>query len=537
MARRRRESVLRGLGDRLNKISGIHVSMRIRLLTFLFMGVALLVFGIGLFLLLTGRVSTSTNETERYVQREFSAISRRLKTQYGDMANQVVTLSQALSRSLEFQLANMQIPASELKDHPEVLEEIIENELSRLLLAVESVDCSGVFMVLDATISPHREDAEDSRAGIYIRFSEPRMPGPANMMWDYLRGFPHIAYRNGLVLPSIWDMEFEVKDRAFFRPTMDVATESTQPLSKLYYWSIESIIPNLNESLLLCSIPLLDSYGNAFGVCGLEMSAWNFNASFAPDDNEHRGFACILSEIQGDSIFLGNALFAGRQTVTGALRDTAALAPSSGTVLHQYVSPGGMSYLGLHEELSIYPSDSPYSDRRLALSLLIAKDTIDQASSREMRQFITIGMAVLVLGFGVSLYISGRYLSPIVSAFDAIRAGNLDEVKTNIVEIDLLIDKIREQGAMGETLPVGLFEGFVSRAATLTPTEMGIVRAYSEGMTDKDILAKVFISKQTLQKHMENICRKLGMSSRDELMLYVELIRMSGLTDTILRSI
>lgn len=52
---------------------------------------------------------------------------------------------------------------------------------------------------------------------------------------------------------------------------------------------------------------------------------------------------------------------------------------------------------------------------------------------------------------------------------------------------------------------------------SLTPTELDVVRLVSEGLGNKDIAARLFVSHRTVQTHLTHVYRKLGLSSRVQL--------------------
>ena len=71
----------------------------------------------------------------------------------------------------------------------------------------------------------------------------------------------------------------------------------------------------------------------------------------------------------------------------------------------------------------------------------------------------------------------------------------------------------------------GLFQGFAEKVRTLTSAERRILNYYIDGHDTADIPDLAFISIHTVKKHNRNIYEKLGVASRDELMLYIELFR------------
>jgi len=52
---------------------------------------------------------------------------------------------------------------------------------------------------------------------------------------------------------------------------------------------------------------------------------------------------------------------------------------------------------------------------------------------------------------------------------------------------------------------------------SLTPAERDVVRLVSEGLGNKDIAARLFISPRTVQTHLTHVYTKLGLTSRVQL--------------------
>jgi DNA-binding CsgD family transcriptional regulator len=51
----------------------------------------------------------------------------------------------------------------------------------------------------------------------------------------------------------------------------------------------------------------------------------------------------------------------------------------------------------------------------------------------------------------------------------------------------------------------------------LTPTELDVVRLVSDGLPNKDVAARLFISPRTVQTHLTHVYTKLAVSSRVQL--------------------
>ena len=94
-----------------------------------------------------------------------------------------------------------------------------------------------------------------------------------------------------------------------------------------------------------------------------------------------------------------------------------------------------------------------------------------------------------------------------------------------------MLTKLHTQNIPAGQLPPDmdqLFSSFVNKARTLSSAERRILQYYIDGHETADIPDLAFISIHTVKKHNRSIYQKLEVSSRDELMLYIELLRCCG---------
>lgn len=60
---------------------------------------------------------------------------------------------------------------------------------------------------------------------------------------------------------------------------------------------------------------------------------------------------------------------------------------------------------------------------------------------------------------------------------------------------------------------------------TLSPAEKAVFDLYMEGHTGKEISEKLYLSINTIKTHNKRIYEKMNVSSRNELMVYIKMMK------------
>ncbi|MCL1805008.1 MAG: LuxR C-terminal-related transcriptional regulator [Clostridiales bacterium] len=509
--------------------------MRRRLLVFLLLLTFIMLAGLVIVISLLGVFPANIPEAEKLFSNELGHLSSNMIRQFGGASVQAARMSERLAAGVTAFMRREGISPGSLAAHPEYLEPLLREQLPILLSSLDTTECSGVFFALDATVNPDILGAGASKAGLYIRNIEPNIGGMGIEVRHLLRGSPSLAGDGSLNLQAKWDLEFDVEGQSYWRaPIAAYRSNPELPLSRLVYWSSMSPVQGLNEDVMVCSIPVLDNDGNVIGVCGFEISEMNFMLRYEPVVSGYHHTVYLLTAARGGSADLAGALYSGHNAVYGAFPaegEISIIEKSGG--LCAFSLPGGGSYVGKCETLRLYPEDSPFAAQAYVAALLVTKEDFDAGRAAENLRLGLILSVLAAMGIAASVVFSGRYAQPITDRLAAAAGGGIPE-KTNIVEIDALIDRIRELHSKSSPLPDNLFEDFIARVKTLTPTELSVFRYYAQDKTAEEITDIMFVTTNTLKTHNRHIYAKLGVSSRDEIMLYVELIKRSGLEGEIL---
>ena len=203
-------------------------------------------------------------------------------------------------------------------------------------------------------------------------------------------------------------------------------------------------------------------------------------------------------------------------------------------------------------------------------ALMITEAQFDALVQRGQIKTIGIIFAEVLIMFAYCLFLSQKYVAPILRKIEQIKDNGSDSEQLNIREFDDLFDYIEKKSSVLEEQLRSLkeakqaaeeeaarareayekaleeyelakneiqhlseeskteivledYEYFLCNLKTLTPQEMRIHELYAEGKATAEIAALIGIKENTMKYHNKNIYSKLGVSSRKQFLRFAAL--------------
>ncbi len=144
-------------------------------------------------------------------------------------------------------------------------------------------------------------------------------------------------------------------------------------------------------------------------------------------------------------------------------------------------------------------------------------------------------MILIILGIIASYVLSQRFLKPITEGLNMIKSTDLSAApRTKIAEIDDLISFLATHNeellekARQENLSLTILDEFLENIKSLSPAERSVFDLYAKDHNAKEIAEILCLSINTIKTHSKRIYTKLDITSREELLLYVQMLNEIG---------
>lgn len=482
-----------------------------------------------LLLSIAGAFSRDDEQLHEVMEFHLSNTGDTLASQLDHLTAQSLNLSKELSREIEGELVREGISLQEVNDDSERLLKLQQIMYPLVNTTLQTANCNGAYAILDATANTALGVADHSRSGLYLRYTNLSASNPVAPTVVYFRGIPDIARQKDLELHNRWNLEFDTDQIPGCRELMD--TPLDRPAQR-YFWSRRIDLKDTWESAMLLCVPIVGSDGTVYGVCGVELSALYFQFSYPTLEGKFGSAVTVLAPIQDSRLLLSDGLVG---SVSGTYLDSReTLVIHQGRYYNEY-DTGAERYIGLHETIPISKGEA--EDTVWAAAILIPQESYAAYTAGVQQTWIIAALGLLLVLLALSFFLSRRFVRPITDSLKRFQQEELPEqgLSSGISEVDELAEFLNararnqrlEQGELPPNI-AELFDQFVARKDLLTEAERNILRYYIDGHEIADIPDLAFIRMSTVRKHNRSIYEKLGVASRDELMLYIDLLRRCG---------
>lgn len=435
-----------------------------------------------------------------------------------------ISLSEDVTRELGRMLTEEGKTFSSLNDCPEGIRELELSLYPYLKAALDVRCCSGVFVVLDATVNRSAEKADISRMGLYLRFSDLKAVNTYRQHMTFFRGVPDVARAEQIPLHNRWNLEFDTASLPGYEQILKLRG---MRLVEQCFWTERMELKDTWEEVQLLYVPVLDSTGTVRGICGMELSELYFRLSYPQVKGNYGDMITVLAPVDKDgTIFLDKAMLG--DTEGTYLSPKGIMAVDTGTQYNIYRTESG-NYLGVQEFLELNCVDG----RKLAAITLISESGYRELVEQNRKSWVVGTGSFLILLLGFSMVLSKGFVRPILESLKALQEEpGAGMEPSGISEVDALVALVQSRADQAKAKMGGLppdmealLREFAEKVAGLTPAEQRVLQYYIDGYTIDEIASLLCISIGTARKHNTNMNKKLGIATREELMLYIDLFR------------
>ena len=144
-------------------------SMRRKLFGYMFLLVALLLLALVTGLFLFGRFDSAERRTFESLDIQMEVFEKDVSAHFDRLAAASIQLSEDMTHSIEGYLAEHEITFAELNDSGDDIASVQEALIEPLRSTLLRENCSGAFVMWDATVNHSVANADYSRMGLYLQ--------------------------------------------------------------------------------------------------------------------------------------------------------------------------------------------------------------------------------------------------------------------------------------------------------------------------------------------------------------------------------
>lgn len=514
------------------------VSMQRMLLFYICM---LLVAGTGILVLvlyMLGSFTESGKNLKRSLDVQLKNSVSEADERFGFLVGNSFELADRLSSSLEKEILTYPYDIKELDNSKEKIFFLQANIYPLLENQLQVMHTSGVFAVFDATVNTEAPNATDSRTGLYLRFSNISGGSSPNNEVFLFRGDPDVAGLYRIQLHNRWNLEFNIKQIEWYES--QIKNSEDKKSARDYIWAGKRNITNVWEDAAFLSVPIVGSNGDRYGVCGVEISSLLYSLRHPIIDSDYGNMITVLAPIEDDNMLCLTHGLVG-ETRDVYVNENERLNIKKQKYFNVYEGKEER-FIGVHRTIKGLKGSN---SEEWVLAVLLPYSAYEKSLKDGYTLIFGVLLCFIFVMLVFSYIISQKYVKPIVNKLEELKNEEAlnSNTKFGISEIDALAEFMKlkqaeKQNGMSEEIKTPseidvLFDAFISNANKLTVTEKTIFGFYIKGYEIADIPELAFISLNTVRKHNRSIYEKLNIKSKDELQLYIELLKRCNRIDEI----
>ena len=526
-------------------------SMKRKLFGYMFLLAVMLLILVFAGLLLIGQFTGIKQKTYETLEFQADVFERQIDSHIDGLAAMSIRLSSDATSAIENYLAENRIAFSDWNNSEKNVSGVQEALFDILKHKLLETDCSGAFIVLNASVNTSVENAAHSRTGLYLQHSSIDFSDDSILLY---RGLSDLGKEHGVMPHRKWRLEFSTD---LFPDYTKLMKGSDLPLQYSYRISDVFTLTNTSERVVLFTLPIMGGDGTVYGLCGFEISESYFKHVFSqPSNLDHVVFVVnsgsdgIKSAADSFSCGITNGYYLAPKG------DFTASSFGSGLTLFE---GNPTSYIGVTKQFQPCKDDGDFS-----LTVLIPKQDYNGWSMNNALRILLLMLLLVTATVGCCFYFSRRFLLPIKQGLEKIKQKEYGE-HSNVIEINDLFAFLAEQDRIAEAQFAEIesekakiqttldqmssehsearqeiarlaysrknevdpydYEQFLSGVKTLTQMEQTVFDHYLSGKSVKEIVELEGIKESTVRFHNRNIYSKLGVNSLKRLLMFAAIMK------------
>ncbi len=510
-------------------------SMYRKLFEYLILFAGLLLIYILVAMALFGQFKSVRKDYVKNFDMQLSIMKKEIKGYFSKSAISAMDLSKTSGSKLEDLMEKENISFEKLKDNRKALAKIQDSIFEDLKNSMFNADASGAFVLWNTTVNSKVNREGEFRSGLYIKLDTRSLKDSSIIVY---RGDVEVAKKHNSMPHRKWKLEYDISQI----PNYLHLNKGDAPLYESYNITPVFTLPGTDQRIMLITLPIIGKDGSFYGICGFEVEQMYFKEKLSQPSKLDKLTTLFLPVANKDGkIDPSLTLSSGTDSGYYYLPKSTLTIKKQGSNLVEFISKDN-TYLGVTREIPLLKNGN-----RSMLVVMVPKSDFNRDLFENLISLVITVIVFLFFSISGGLIFTKRYITPITESLEMI--GNQDNIldpnggydveKFRFYEINELIKNLRKNMKTDnfDGVPVYLankFKNFIEATEDLTPAEMNVLSLLIQGHNMDDLPDLLFVSKSTAKHHILKIYKKLNVSSRGELLLYLDMIKGCGMIDNII---